>query len=45
MEREIVVRGTGEAHALPDQANLRVEVTADHDRRRSGHGQHRLIPP
>src|SRR5918995_3889663 len=30
MEREIVVRGTGEARALPDQASLRVEVTADH---------------
>jgi uncharacterized protein YggE len=30
MEREIVVRGTGEARALPDQASLRVEITADH---------------
>jgi hypothetical protein len=30
MEREILVRGTGEARALPDQASLRVEVTADH---------------
>jgi uncharacterized protein YggE len=30
MEREIVVRGTGEARALPDQASLRVEVTVDH---------------
>jgi uncharacterized protein len=30
MEREIVVRGTGDARALPDQASLRVEVTADH---------------
>jgi uncharacterized protein YggE len=30
MEREIVVRGTGEARALPDQASLRVEVSADH---------------
>ena len=30
MEREIVVRGTGEARALPDLASLRVEVTADH---------------
>jgi uncharacterized protein YggE len=30
MEREIVVRGTGEARALPDQASLKVEVTADH---------------
>ena len=29
MEREIVVRGTGEARALPDLASLRVEVTAD----------------
>jgi uncharacterized protein YggE len=29
MEREIVVRGTGEARALPDQASLRVEVIAD----------------
>jgi hypothetical protein len=29
MEREIVVRGTGEARALPDQASLTVEVTAD----------------
>lgn len=27
--REIVVRGTGEARALPDLASLRVEVTAD----------------
>jgi len=30
MEREIVVRGTGEARALPDLASLRVEVWADH---------------
>ncbi|HET6834798.1 MAG TPA: SIMPL domain-containing protein [Acidimicrobiales bacterium] len=30
MEREIVVRGRGEARALPDRASLRVEVTADH---------------
>jgi hypothetical protein len=30
MEREIVVRGEGEARALPDLASLRVEVTADH---------------
>jgi Protein of unknown function (DUF541) len=30
VEREIVVRGTGEAGALPDQASLRVEITADH---------------
>ncbi|MGH9227408.1 MAG: SIMPL domain-containing protein [Acidimicrobiales bacterium] len=30
MEREIVVRGTGEARALPDRASLTVEVTADH---------------
>jgi uncharacterized protein len=29
MEREIVVRGTGESRALPDLATLRVEVTAD----------------
>lgn len=29
MEREIVVRGTGQARALPDMASLRVEVTAD----------------
>lgn len=29
MDREIVVRGTGEARALPDLASLRVEVTAD----------------
>jgi uncharacterized protein len=29
MEREIVVRGTGKARALPDQASLRVEVAAD----------------
>ena len=29
MEREIVVRGTGQARALPDTAGLRVEVTAD----------------
>jgi len=33
MEREIVVRGTGEARALPDLASLRVEVTADHKTR------------
>ena len=33
MEREIVVRGTGEARALPDLASLRVEVTADHNTR------------
>ena len=30
MDREIVVRGTGEARALPDLASLRVEVWADH---------------
>lgn len=30
MEREIVVRGRGEARALPDLASLRVEVFADH---------------
>jgi uncharacterized protein YggE len=29
MDPEIVVRGTGEARALPDLASLRVEVTAD----------------
>ncbi|HZA79265.1 MAG TPA: SIMPL domain-containing protein [Acidimicrobiales bacterium] len=29
MEREIVVRGTGEARALPDRASVTVEVTAD----------------
>ncbi|HEX6419918.1 MAG TPA: SIMPL domain-containing protein [Acidimicrobiales bacterium] len=29
MEREIVVRGTGQARTLPDTAGLRVEVTAD----------------
>jgi uncharacterized protein YggE len=33
MEREIVVRGTGEARALPDLAGLTVEVTADHKTR------------
>lgn len=33
MEREIVVRGTGEARALPDLASLRVEVMADHKTR------------
>jgi uncharacterized protein len=33
MEREIVVRGTGEARALPDLASLTVEVTADHKTR------------
>jgi uncharacterized protein YggE len=33
MQREIVVRGTGEARALPDLASLRVEVTADHKTR------------
>jgi uncharacterized protein len=33
MEREIVVRGSGEARALPDLASLRVEVTADHKSR------------
>ncbi|MFO7281052.1 MAG: SIMPL domain-containing protein [Thermoanaerobacterales bacterium] len=33
MEREIVVRGTGEARALPDRASLRVETTADHKTR------------
>jgi uncharacterized protein len=33
MEREIVVRGNGEARALPDLASLRVEVTADHKSR------------
>jgi len=30
MEREIVVRGTGEARTLPDLAGLRIEVTAEH---------------
>jgi len=30
MEREIVVRGTGEVRTLPDLAGLRVEVTAEH---------------
>jgi uncharacterized protein YggE len=30
MEREIVVRGTGEARTLPDLAGLHVEVTAEH---------------
>jgi uncharacterized protein len=30
MEREIVVRGTGEARTLPDLAGLRVEVSAEH---------------
>lgn len=29
MDREIVVRGTGQARTLPDTAGLRVEVTAD----------------
>jgi uncharacterized protein YggE len=33
MDREIVVRGSGEARALPDLASLRVEVTADHKSR------------
>jgi uncharacterized protein YggE len=33
MQREIVVRGRGEARALPDLASLRVEVTADHKTR------------
>jgi uncharacterized protein YggE len=37
MEREIVVRGTGEACALPDQANLRVEVTADRKTQEEAH--------
>jgi uncharacterized protein len=37
MEREIVVRGTGEARALPDQASLRVEVTADHKTQEQAH--------
>jgi uncharacterized protein YggE len=37
MEREIVVRGTGEARALPDQASLRVEVTADHQTQEEAH--------
>jgi uncharacterized protein YggE len=37
MEREIVVRGTGEARALPDQASLRVEVTADHKAQEEAH--------
>jgi uncharacterized protein YggE len=37
MEREIVVRGTGEARALPDQASLRVEVTADHKTQEEAH--------
>jgi uncharacterized protein len=30
MEREIVVRGTGEARTLPDLAGLRIEVSAEH---------------
>ncbi|HET6954802.1 MAG TPA: SIMPL domain-containing protein [Acidimicrobiales bacterium] len=30
MEQEIVVRGSGEVRALPDEATLRVEITADH---------------
>jgi uncharacterized protein len=33
MEREVVVRGIGEARALPDLASLTVEVTADHKSR------------
>jgi uncharacterized protein YggE len=37
MEREIVVRGTGEARALPDQASLRVEVSADHKTQAEAH--------
>lgn len=37
MEREIVVRGTGEARALPNQASLRVEVTADHKTQEEAH--------
>ncbi|HLT68647.1 MAG TPA: SIMPL domain-containing protein [Acidimicrobiales bacterium] len=37
MEREIVVRGTGEARALPDLASLRVETTADHKTREGAH--------
>jgi uncharacterized protein len=37
MEREIVVRGTGEARALPDQASLQVEVTVDHKTQEEAH--------
>jgi uncharacterized protein len=37
MEREIVVRGTGESRALPDQASLRVEVSADHKTQEEAH--------
>jgi len=37
MEREIVVRGTGEARALPDQASLRGAVTADHKTQQEAH--------
>lgn len=37
MEREIVVRGSGEARALPDLASLRVEVTADHTTRQEAY--------
>ncbi len=37
MVREIVVRGTGEVRALPDQASLRVEVTADHKTQQDAH--------
>ena len=32
-----MVRGTGEARALPDQASLRVEVTADHKTQQEAH--------
>jgi uncharacterized protein YggE len=37
MEREIVVRGRGEARALPDLASLRVEVAADHKSQDEAH--------
>jgi hypothetical protein len=37
MEREIVVRGTGEARALPDLAGLGVEVTIDHKTQEEAH--------
>jgi len=37
MEREIVVRGAGEARALPDRASLTVEVTADRQTQDEAH--------
>ena len=37
MEREIVVRGAGEARALPDRASLTVEVTSDRQTQDEAH--------